>query len=49
MSAAKKIKDIELSTLLNVIHEIHGADESLIAALKVYYHFGENGKFQDSK
>ena len=49
LSAAKKIKDIELSTLLNVIHEIHGADESLIAALKVYYHFGENGKFQDSK
>lgn len=42
LSASKKIKDIELSTLLNVIHEIHGADESLIAALKVYYDFKGN-------
>ncbi|MBL7914712.1 MAG: hypothetical protein JNL49_06665, partial [Bacteroidia bacterium] len=42
LSVSKKIKDIELSTLLNVIHEIHGADESLITALKVYYDFKGN-------
>lgn len=49
LSAEKKIKDIELSTILNVIHEIHGADESLIAALNVYYHSGANQKNQNSK